>query len=129
MQCQAMCPSIRPGVENRALRPRISVSLRTILFIFVWTCIFLAESYDTYFAWHYREVLADWELNPFILWLAGVGGLASVFLFKLSVIIYSTSLAAYCHHRRHRLEIPFTVVVGGVYFMLSFHYWINQLHC
>jgi hypothetical protein len=129
MHCLRMFPNIRPGFETWAGRHGSKLPLRTVLFIIVWACICLVESYDTYFAWHYREMLADWELNPFILWLAGIGGLASVFLFKLSSIIFSTTLAALCHHRRHRLEIPYTVVVGAVNFMLSFHYFFNHLHC
>jgi len=28
---------------------------------------------------------------------------------------------------RHRLEIPFTVIVGGVYFVLAFHYLVSHL--
>jgi hypothetical protein len=102
-------------------------SLRTILFSLTWLLILLSAAYDTYFAWQYRAVLEAWEMNPFILWLAGVGGLASVFLFKLGTMIFSTILAAVCHHRRHRLEIPFTLIVGGVYFVLSFHYLVSQL--
>src|SRR6266851_4496458 len=58
---------------------RRSVSLRTGLFSLTWILIIVAASYDAYFAWHYRAVLDAWEMNPFILWLAGVGGLASVF--------------------------------------------------
>jgi hypothetical protein len=104
-------------------------SFRTVLFSLTWVLILLSAAYDCYFAWQYRAVLEAWEMNPFILWLAGVGGLASVFLFKLCTMIFSTVLAAVCHHRRHRLEIPFTVIVGGAYFILSFHYLISQLQC
>jgi hypothetical protein len=99
---------------------------RTVLFAFVWLLIFLSASYDTYFAWHYRAVLDYWELNPFVLWLAGVGGLASVFAFKLFAMVFSAVLAAYCHHRRHRLEIPFTAIIGTAYLLLSFHYLLSN---
>jgi hypothetical protein len=103
------------------------VSLRTALFSLIWILILLAASYDAYFAWQYRAVLDAWEMNPFILWLAGIGGLASVFLFKLFSMVLSTAVAIHCHHRRHRLEIPFTLVVAGVYFLLSFHYLVSHL--
>jgi len=103
------------------------LSQRTLLFSVIWALILVAASYDAYFAWQYRAVLDSWEMNPFILWLAGVGGLASVFAFKLFSMVFSAILAGYCHHRRHRLEVPFTAVVGGVYFLLSFHYLISNL--
>jgi hypothetical protein len=103
------------------------LSRRTILFGTAWTLIILSASYDAYFAWQYRAVLDAWEMNPLMLWLAGVGGLASVFLFKLFAMTLSTALAIFCHHRRHRLEIPFTVVIGGAYFALSFHYLLSHL--
>jgi hypothetical protein len=106
---------------------RGSVSLRTVLFSLTWILIILAAFYDAYFAWQYRAVFDAWEMNPFILWLAGVGGLASVFLVKLFSMVFSTVVAIHCHHRRHRLEIPLTLVVAGVYFLLSFHYLISHL--
>jgi hypothetical protein len=91
-------------IPSRAIPLRGSFSLRTLFFSLTWILIILAASYDAYFAWQYRAVLDAWEMNPFILWLAGVGGLASVFLVK-----------------------PFTMVVAGVYFLLSFHYLISNL--
>jgi hypothetical protein len=100
---------------------------RTLLFTGIWMLIFLSASYDAYFAWQYRAVLDVWEMNPFVLWLAGVGGLASVFAFKLFSMVFSAVLAAYCHSRRHRLEVPFTAIIGGAYFVLSFHYLISHL--
>ena len=106
---------------------RRSVSLRTGLFSLTWILIIVAASYDAYFAWHYRAVLDAWEMNPFILWLAGVGGLASVFLLKLFSMVFSTLVAIHCHYRRHRWEIAFTLVVAGVYFLLSFHYLVSNL--
>jgi hypothetical protein len=109
------------------LRVGGSVSLRTLLFTLTWILIILAASYDAYFAWQYRAVLDAWEMNPVILWLAGVGGVASVFLFKFFSMVFTTLVAIHCHHRRHRWEVPFTLVVAGVYFLLSFHYLVSHL--
>jgi hypothetical protein len=101
-------------------------ALRTLFFTLAWVFIFFAATYDTYFAWQYRTVLAYWEMNPFIVWLAGVGGLASVFILKIFTMIFSTGMAIYCHRQRHRWEIPFTLVVGGIYFALSIQYVMMQ---
>jgi hypothetical protein len=102
-----------------------SSSFRTALFTISWLLIFLAASYDAYFAWQYREVLNAWELNPIILWLASVGGIASVFAIKFLSMAFSASVAIACHRRRHRLEIPLTLAVGSIYFVLSFHYLMS----
>lgn len=126
MQAPSMPLSDNAMTEWLARRHWEAQALRTIFFIFAWVFIFLAATYDTYFAWQYRAVLNDWELNPFILWLAGVGGLASVFTLKLFTIFFSTGMAIYCHRRRHRWEIPFTLVVGSVYFALLVHYVMSQ---
>src|SRR5713101_9720841 len=84
-------------------------ALRTMFFTLAWAFIFLAATYDTYFAWQYRAALNAWEMNPFILWLASVGGLASVFTLKLATMIFSTGMAIYCHRQRYRWEMPFTL--------------------
>jgi hypothetical protein len=123
MRCVALTQLNRPSTVIPWERP----TLRTVLFSFIWVLILLSATYDSYFAWKYRVVLEAWEMNPFILWLAGVGGLASVFIFKLFSMIFSTLLAIFCHQRRHRLEIPFTVVIGSAYFALSFHYFVSHL--
>ena len=102
-------------------------SLRTAFFACSWSFILLAAAYDSYFAWQYRAVLDAWEMNPFILWLAGVGGLTSVFMLKFLCTVFSTGLAVICHYRRHRLEIPFTLVVGSAYLALSVHYLMGLL--
>jgi hypothetical protein len=70
-------------------------------------------------------VMEAWEMNPFILWLASMGGIASVLAMKLFSMILSTGVAAICHWHRHRLEIPLTLIVGCAYFALSFHYMIS----
>jgi hypothetical protein len=115
-----------------AISPRIRVtwdriSFRTIIFGLAWAFILLAAAYDTYFAWQYWSVLDAWEMNPVIVWLASYAGLPGVFTFKLFSMVFSTGLAIFCHHRRHRLEIPFTLVIGGAYFLLSFHYIMSYL--
>ncbi len=126
MQAPAMPFSDNTLTELLAQRQQEARALRTLFFALAWVFIFLAATYDTYFAWRYRAVLDCWELNPFILWLAGVGGLASVFILKLFTIFFSTGMAIYCHRRRHRWETPFTLVVGAVYFALSIHYVMSQ---
>ena len=123
MRSMALTLRSRPSTVIPWERP----SLRTVLFSVTWVLILLSAAYDSYFAWQYRAVLDAWEMNPFILWLAGVGGLASVFIFKLSSMIFSTVLAIFCHRRRHRMEIPFTLVIGSAYFALSFHYLISHI--
>ena len=114
----------KPPDFSYRLISRLS-SFRTILFCSCWLLILLAAAYDAYFAWRYRLVLSAWEMNPFILWLASVGGIASVLVVKLFSMILSTGVAAICHLRRHRLEIPLTLVIGCAYFALSFHYMIS----
>jgi hypothetical protein len=118
-------PVNRSWIGSLAPRHSRACSLRTAFFTFSWSFILLAAAYDSYFAWQYRAVLDAWEMNPFILWLAGVGGLASVFTFKLLSTVFSTGLAIICHYRRHRLEIPFTLIVGTAYLALSVHYLMN----
>src|SRR5260370_40639223 len=78
---------------------RRSVSLRTGLFSLTWILIIVAASYDAYFAWHYRAVLDAWEMNPFILWLAGVGGLSSGCLLEVFATGLSTLGARHFYSR------------------------------
>jgi hypothetical protein len=118
-------PVNRSLMASLARRHSLAGPLRTVFFTFSWSFILLAAAYDAYFAWQYRAVLDAWEMNPFILWLAGVGGLASVFAFKLLSMAFSTGLAIVCHYRRHRLEIPFTLIVAAAYLALSVHYLMN----
>jgi hypothetical protein len=102
------------------------ISLRTAFFAFCWSFILLTAAYDAYFAWQYRAVFDAWELNPFILWLAGVGGLATVFAVKLLSMVFSTGLAIVCHYRRHRLEIPYTLIIATAHLALSVHYVMSM---
>jgi hypothetical protein len=120
-------PVSRLGSESIPASYWRTCSLRTALFTLSWSFILLAAAYDSYFAWQYRTVLDAWEMNPFILWLAGVGGLATVLAFKLFAMVLSTGLAIICHFRRHRLEIPLTLVVGSAYLALSVHYVMSNL--
>ena len=118
-------PVDRSWIGSLTRRHSLAWSLRTVFFTLSWSFILLAAAYDSYFAWQYRAVLDAWEMNPFILWLAGVGGLTSVFMLKFLATVFSAGLAIVCHFRRHRLEIPFTLVVGAAYLALSVHYLLN----
>ena len=65
--------------------------------------------------------------EPIHFMVGGRGRLGERFLLKLFSMVFSTLVAIHCHYRRHRWEIPFTMVVAGVYFLLSFHYLISNL--
>jgi hypothetical protein len=120
-------PVSRPWSGSILARYWRTCSFRTAFFALSWSFILLAAAYDSYFGWQYRSVLDAWEMNPFILWLAGIGGLATVFAFKLFAMVLSTGLAVICHFRRHRLEIPLTLVIGSAYLALSVHYVMSHL--
>ena len=96
------------------------------LFVPAWLFIFLAAGYDSYFAWQYREVLLEWELNPLALWAARRYGLPAVFAFKFAVLSLAGALAWYCSSRHRHLEQLLTLVIGGAYGLLSLHYVVSH---
>jgi hypothetical protein len=97
------------------------------VFLLAWTFILGVAAYDTYFAWRYRAIFLNWEMNALACWLAQVGGLGVVFAFKALGMAFATIMAVYCHRRRHRLLIPFTLIIGCAYLWLAFHYVAGHL--
>jgi hypothetical protein len=101
--------------------------MRRTFFILAWAFILCAAAYDTYFAWYYREVLLKWEMNGLVRWAGQMFGLEAVFAFKVLGMAFATGMAIYCHRRRHRLEIPLTLIIGCSYLLLSLHYVAGHL--
>jgi hypothetical protein len=106
-----------------------SPAMRTKLFLLAWTFVILVAAYDSFFAWDHRDQFALWEMNPIACWVARLFGLGAVLLVKIATIAFGASVATYCHQRRHSLEAPYTLVVGGLHLALSVHYLIGQLIC
>jgi hypothetical protein len=100
--------------------------MRRVLFACAWAFTFLAAAYDGYFAWQYRHVLQEWELNPLVRWAAAAVGLAGVLAFKLAGLLFAAGLAAYCRRRRRELAWPLTLSVTLVYALLSLHYYLGS---
>ena len=96
--------------------------MRITLFTFAWAFVGVVAAYDVHFAWRYRAVFQEWELNPVARWAAGLWGLGAVAVLKLVLLSFALGVATYCHHRRHRLEVPLTLVVSGAHLMLSVRY-------
>ena len=101
--------------------------MRITLFTLAWAFIAAVAAYDVYFAWHYRAFFQEWELNPVARWAVGQWGLGAVAVLKVALLSFALGVAAYCHHRRHRLEVPLTLVVGGAHLMLTVRYLFGQL--
>jgi hypothetical protein len=87
----------------------------------------LVAAYDGYFAWIYRNVFQSWEVNPFARGLAEVGGVPAVLTLKAMSFLFAMAVAVYCRSRRHRLETPYTLVVGGAHLMLAGYYVAGHL--
>jgi len=98
--------------------------MRFSLFLLVWSFTIFAAIFDAYFAWNHRAGLETWELNPFICWLAGVGGIEIVLGFKAVTTIFATSIGFFCRQRQHWMAMPFTVIVASIFIFLSVYYVI-----
>ncbi|HZU35733.1 MAG TPA: DUF5658 family protein [Gemmataceae bacterium] len=96
--------------------------MRGFLFILAWTFTTAAACFDAIFAWHYRASFQGWEMNPLMRGLAEVGGLPTVFAFKMAGLVLATGLACYCYQRHTRLARSLTVVVVGIHSLLMVHY-------
>lgn len=46
---------------------------------------------------------------------------------KLLLLSFALGVAAYCHRRHHRLEVPLTLAVSGIHLLLSVRYLVEQL--
>jgi hypothetical protein len=100
--------------------------MRRVLFACAWVFTFLAAAYDGYFAWQYRQVLQEWELNPLVRWAASAIGLGGVLAFKLGGLLFAAGLAAYCRRWRRELAWPLTLTVTLAYALLSLHYYVGS---
>jgi hypothetical protein len=98
--------------------------MRFPLFTLFWAFTIFAAVFDAYFAWNHRTGLQHWELNPFICWLAGVGGIETVLGFKVLTTVFATALGFFCRQRQHWLAMPLTLVVASIFLLLSIYYVI-----
>ena len=96
--------------------------MRRPFFVLAWLFVVLVALYDSYFAWRYRAVFQLWEINPLARWMAGNWGLTAVLTLKMTLIFFALGVAFYCRYLRHRLEVPYTLVIGGVHLTLGAQY-------
>lgn len=96
--------------------------MKGIAFISAWSLIFLAASYDGYFAWENREDMASWELNPLARYLHRQGGIGAVLSMKLIGLSFAIGVAIYCRRKRSPLAAPLTMIAISCYFFLAMHY-------
>jgi hypothetical protein len=101
--------------------------MRSPLFALAWVFVVAVAAYDVHFAWYYRECFDAWEMNPLARWGARLGGLEAVLALKAGLLLFAVAVAAYCHCRRHWLEVPYTLIVGSVHLVLSVHYLVGEL--
>jgi hypothetical protein len=101
--------------------------MRPTLFVLAWVFVLGIAAYDVYFAWQYRVAFHEWELNPVARWAAGLYGLGAVVALKAALLTFALGVAWHCHRIRHRLEVPYTLFVGGVHLLLSVHYLVAHL--
>jgi hypothetical protein len=87
-----------------------------------WAFIFVAAAYDSYFAWHYRDVFAAWEQNPLACWAFAQFGLLAILAFKFLGLSLAAVLACRCRGRHRPLEYPLTLVIACAYGLLVAHY-------
>jgi hypothetical protein len=99
--------------------------MKTALTSVAWVFVLAVATYDASFAWNHRTSFEIWEMNPVAVWAARLFGLGAVLLAKFLTLVFATWVAAYCHQRRHRLEMPYTFLVGSLHFALSLHYYLG----
>jgi hypothetical protein len=100
--------------------------MRNVFLVLAWVFVVFVAVYDVYFAWENRAFFHVWELNPFARWIAQGFGLNVLFLLKILMLGFGAVVAAYCHLRRHYLELPYTLIGSAVHLLLSLHYLIGQ---
>jgi hypothetical protein len=101
--------------------------VRTRLFTLAWAFIVVVAAYDMYFTWCYRAVLQHWELNPLACEAARLWGVGSLVGLRAATIAFGVTVGVYCHLTRHRLTVPYTLVVGGAHAYLLLHYLFQEL--
>lgn len=80
------------------LEPNQEVTMKTA-FYSLWAFIFLVTLYDIAWFIKYRNVLEDWESNPFVLYLVELGGLTLAIAFRSLSITFIFVLMRYCSIR------------------------------
>lgn len=100
--------------------------MKNAFVVLAWIFVVVVAVYDVYFAWQHRAFFNVWEMNPFARWIAQDFGLNVLFLLKIGLLVFGAAVAAYCHVRRHYLELPYTLIVSVVHLLLSLHYLIGQ---
>jgi DNA polymerase len=113
--------------KGTTVSPEVLRGMKNTLFVLCWAFILFVAGYDVYFAWYYRAFFRDWELNPLARWIAQDYGLIAVFVVKMILLGFIVAVASYCHFRRHYLDLPYTLVVSGIHFLLSIHYVVMQV--
>jgi hypothetical protein len=101
--------------------------MRKSSFCFAWAFVSIVAAYDVYFAWQYRAEFQVWEINPLARWMAHLFGLWTVFGAKALLLGFATSVAVQCYRCRHRLTLPYTMVVGGIHLGLSLQYLLGHI--
>lgn len=101
--------------------------MKNKLLVLAWTFTLVIAGYDVYFAWQYRAFFQFWEMNPVARWIAQDFGLTSLFALKLALLGFGVLVAAYCHLRRHYLELPYTLIVSGIHLFLSLYYVMGNV--
>jgi hypothetical protein len=124
--------SLFASVASHTVETALSVAevlraMRNIFFVLVWTFVVFVAGYDVYFAWQYRAGFHEWELNPLARWIAKDFGITTLFLLKLAMMVFVVAVAAYCHRRKHRLELPYTLIISGVHVLLWLHYLFGSI--
>jgi hypothetical protein len=92
-----------------------------------WALASLVAAYDGYFAWNYRHVFQTWEVNPLARGLAEVCGVPALLTLKAVSFLFAMAVAVYCRSRRHRLETPYSLTVGGAHLTLGALYVAGHL--
>jgi hypothetical protein len=101
--------------------------MRITRFALAWTFIAAVAAYDVYFAWRYRAVFEEWEMNPIALWIVRLWGLEAAAGLKAALLAFALGVGAYCHRCRHWLEVPYTLTISAIHFLLSLHYLVGLL--
>lgn len=101
--------------------------MRSPFFVLCWLFVLLVALYDSYFAWKYRAVFHLWEMNPLARWMVGTWGLNALLSLKMALLVFALGVACHCHRLRHRLEVPYTLVISGVHLTLGAQYVAGYL--
>jgi hypothetical protein len=102
---------------------------RLTLFGLAWALVAVVSACDCYFAWKYRAVFHEWELNPVARALVQRHGVEALLIFKAAVMLFALAVAIYCHRHRHWLDPLYTPALCAVHVVLGFHYVVGYLEC